>query len=118
MEVFAFLTGAAGVIGASTGLFYKVKYGAVDALSERKDQTIRVQNDQIDAFSRQIEMLEKDVKLMKEEIKDLSGKNAYLTQIATQTPQIIELTTAINKNNELVAMQTEMLKQIMEEVKK
>lgn len=79
-----------GVIGSVGGAVFYLRYTATKANIEGKNETIKTQNDQIDAYKDEVTRITIDREGYKKQAE-------ALRDIAQQTPQIVELTKAITK---------------------
>lgn len=105
MQLWELIGWVVGIIGTVGGAIFYLKFTATKANIDGKNETIKTQNDQIDA-------LKEEVIRMSAEAQSYKKQAEALRDIAQQTPQIIDLTNAITQLTKTIHKQhTENIKE-------
>lgn len=97
-----------GVLGVIAGAAFYLKFTATKSNMEGKDETIDTLKGNRDEWKNKAGELEKEVKALRDEKAGLQGENKTLREIATQTPEILELTKIVTKS---IDVQNQSIKQ-------
>ncbi len=96
LSLFMIIIGAVGLVA---GAYLTIRSSNIKTNLDQQKELIGTLTGQRDAYKAEVDKLTYDMKEASSQVSLLTGENKTLREIATQTPEIIELTKQVTHNS-------------------